>query len=94
MLRRQGDRQRRPERLAEIDQSRGIHIASLQQVAVGGVRIGSETGLGRLPLVAAVPAVVEQEHLKPLALQRCGKWRTVRPIAGVAVENQDCVRGG
>jgi hypothetical protein len=79
----------RAERLAEEDHAGRVDLGPPGQVGQGRPGIGGQPVGGRLAGVAAVAAVVEQQHMQTQPGQGGGQRRPQRAVAAIAVADQD-----
>src|SRR5262245_66218180 len=87
------DRNRGAERLAEVHEPPYVDVLARFHVLAGGSCIAREPFFGRRARVAAVAAVVEQEHGKAVASQARRQVGTKRTVTGIAVEDDDRLGG-
>src|SRR5687767_14790824 len=79
----------RTKRFAEIHDPRRIDILPAEQIRARRSRVGGETFLGWCAGIAAVAAVVREQHVHAMALKRSRERGSIAAVAGVAAEDDD-----
>ena len=88
MLEREFERHAAAERLAEVDDARGVDVVARQQRGARRARVAIGPRLAGPAAAAAVAAIVEQQHVEPGGAQQRGVQHAVADVARVAVAQQ------
>jgi hypothetical protein len=78
----------RAEALPEVQEAIGRQAGPGQEVQ-GGADVARQTGLRRATAIAAVAAIVEQQHRETVTRERRRERGSQRPVAGVSRRHQD-----
>src|SRR5262245_25924964 len=79
----------RSQRLAEIHQPRRIDVRAFDQECPSGPTVCSESLFRWSPSIAAVAAVIDEQHLQPVPMKRRGQGNAMRSIPCVPVEDDN-----
>ena len=82
-------RHRCSERFAEVHEPRRVDVGPAGQVRARGAAVQSEPLLRWSPRISAVTPIINEQNLQSLFMERRRQGGTVRPVAGVPVENQN-----
>src|SRR5215203_2769020 len=77
------------ERFTEIDDTYGIDIRPTENVRARSLRITHKPFFRRRSRIAAVPAVIGQQHIQPDRAKRTSQGHSITAMTGVPTEDDD-----
>ena len=76
------------ERFTEIDNPPDIDIGSAEHIRPRSTRIVGKPRFGGSSGVAAIAAVIGQQHIEPVRAKRSSQWRAITTMASVTAEHK------